>query len=81
MPSALGKPSSSWREQSFWSKVGVIACLALLMMIPGYSDAAGLSWGSSGRKRVFSPGFVVLCVFVAVAELIVLNHFYGARVR
>lgn len=78
MPSALGKPSTSWREQSFWSKVGVIACLAFLMMIPGYSDAAGLSWGSSGRKRVFSPGFVVLCVFVGVFELIVLNQLYGA---
>lgn len=70
---------TAWRNQSFWSKVGVIACIALLMMIPGYSDAAGLSWGSSGRKRVFSPGFLVLCVFVAVVELIALNHFYGAR--
>lgn len=79
MPSALGKPSTSWREQSFWSKVGVIAWLALLMMIPGYSDAAGLSWSSLGRKRVFSPGFVVLCVFVAVVELIVLDHLYGGR--
>ncbi|WP_261400656.1 hypothetical protein [Pseudomonas sp. DR208] len=79
MPSALGKPSTSWREQSFWSKVGVIAWLALLMMIPGYSDAAGLSLGSSGRKRVFSPGFVVLCTIVAVVELIVLNHFYGVH--
>ncbi|WP_313598250.1 hypothetical protein [Pseudomonas sp.] len=70
---------TAWREQSFWSKVGVIVCIALLMMIPGYSDAAGLSWGSSGRKRVFSSGFVVLCVFVAVVELIALNHLYGAR--
>jgi hypothetical protein len=68
---------TAWRNQSFWSKVGVIAWLALLMIIPGYSDAAGLSWGSSGRKRVFSPGFLVLCVFVAVIELIALNHFYG----
>lgn len=79
MPSALGKPSTSWREQSFWSKVGIIACLAFLMMIPGYSDAAGLSWSSSGRKRVFSPGFVVICFVVAMVELIVLNHFYGVR--
>lgn len=70
---------TAWRDQSFWSKVGVIACLALLMMIPGYSDAAGLSWSSSGRKRVFSPGFLVVCVFVAVIELIALNQFYGAR--
>lgn len=43
---------------------------------PCYSDVAGLGGGSSGRKRVFSPGFVVLCVFVAVVELIALNHFY-----
>ncbi|WP_053152100.1 hypothetical protein [Pseudomonas protegens] len=71
---------TQWRNQSFWSKVGVIACLAFLIMIPGYSDAAGLNGGSSGRKRVFSPGFVVLCVFVAVVEVTVLNHFYGARV-
>ena len=56
-----------------------MAFMAVLMMIPGYSDAAGLSWGSSGRKRVFSPGFVVLCTIVAVVELIALNHFYGAR--
>ncbi|WP_308584810.1 hypothetical protein [uncultured Pseudomonas sp.] len=69
---------TAWREQSFWSKVGVIACVAFLMMIPGYSDAAGLSWSSSGRKRVFSPGFVVLCTIVAVVELIALNHFYSA---
>ncbi|WP_225913317.1 hypothetical protein [Pseudomonas asgharzadehiana] len=68
---------TAWREQSFWSKVGVIACVAFLMMIPGYSDAAGLSWGSSGRKRVFSPGFVVLCTIVAVVELVALNHLYG----
>ncbi|AKS09943.1 hypothetical protein [Pseudomonas trivialis] len=69
---------TAWRNQSFWSKVGVLAWLALLMMIPG-ADAAGLGDGSSGRKRVFSPGFVVVCVFVAVVELIALNHFYGVR--
>lgn len=69
---------TAWREQTFWSKVGVIACLAFLLMLPGYSDVAGLGVGSSGRKRVFSPGFVVLCTIVAVVELIALNHFYGA---
>ena len=63
----------AWREQSFWSKVGVIACLAVLMMIPGYSDVAGLGGDQYGRKRVFSSGFIVLCVFVAVIELIALN--------
>jgi hypothetical protein len=73
---ALGEPMTAWREQTIWSKVGVIACLAFLMLLPGYSDIAGLGGGSSGRKRVFSPGFVVICVCVAVVELIALNHFY-----
>ncbi|WP_256346458.1 hypothetical protein [Pseudomonas tolaasii] len=59
---------TAWRKQSFWSKAGALAYVALLMMIPGYSDAAGLSRSSYGRKRVFSPGFVVLCFFVAVVE-------------
>ena len=68
---------TAWREQSFWSKVGVLACLAFLMLIPDYGNDTGLGGGSSGRKRVFSPGFVLLCVFVAVIELIALNHFYG----
>ena len=52
--------------------------MALLMVIPGASDAGWMGGGSSNRKRVFSPGFVVLCVLVAVVELIALNHFYGA---
>ncbi|MCP1506858.1 hypothetical protein J2Y83_002831 [Pseudomonas marginalis] len=70
---------TAWREQSFWSKVGVIAWLALLMVIPGASDAVGLGGNQYGRKRVFSPGFLMLCVFVAVFELIALNHFYGVQ--
>ena len=37
--------------------------------------------GSSGRKHVFSPAFLVLCAMVALVELILLNHFYGARAR
>ncbi|WP_392397725.1 hypothetical protein [Pseudomonas simiae] len=52
-----------------------MAWLALLMLIPGASDAAGLTGSSSNRKRVFSAGFIVLCAFVAVVELIALNHF------
>ncbi|AZF48592.1 hypothetical protein C4J86_3364 [Pseudomonas sp. R2-7-07] len=47
------------------------------MVIPFTSDTGWPGGGSSNRKRVFSPGFVVLCVFVAVIELIVPNHFYG----
>ncbi|UNK69162.1 hypothetical protein MNO08_09790 [Pseudomonas simiae] len=67
---------TAWREQSFWSKVGVIACLAFLMMLPGYSDAAGLSWGSSGRKRGFGPEFIALCSLVAVFEIMALSYYY-----
>lgn len=55
----------------------------LLALMVVFTTEAGI-WpddSSSNRKRVFSPGFVVLCVFVAVVELIALNHFYGVRVR
>ena len=51
------------------------------MLLPGYSGSTGLAGDSYGRKQVFSPGFIVLCGFVAVVELIVLNHFYGVRMR
>lgn len=68
-----------WREQSFWSKAGAYALVALLMMFPGYSGDTLLDGGPSNRKRIFSRGFVVLCVFVAVVELIALNHFYGVH--
>ncbi|MFP3493567.1 hypothetical protein SB759_05020 [Pseudomonas sp. SIMBA_059] len=68
---------TAWRKQSFSCKVKVLACAGLLMMFPGYSEAAGLGRSSYGRKRVFSPGFIVLCVIVAVIELLALSHFYG----
>lgn len=51
------------------------------MLLPGYSGSTGLDGDSYGRKRVFSPGFIVLCTFVTVIELIALNHFYGTRMR
>jgi hypothetical protein len=44
-----------------------------------YSDATWLDDGSSNRKRVFSPGFLTLCVLVAIFELIVLNGLYGVH--
>jgi hypothetical protein len=46
------------------------------MMLPGYSSVAGLGGGSSGRKRVFSLSFFVLCVFVAVFEVLALSQYY-----
>jgi hypothetical protein len=78
MPSDLGKPSTSWREQSFWSKVWTYTLLALMVV---FTTEAGI-WpddSSSNRKRVFSPGFVMVCLFVAVVELIALTQFYSVN--
>lgn len=68
---------TSCRNQSFWRKFWICAWLALLMIIPGASDAGWMGGGSSNHKLVFSPGFVVICVLVAVVELIALSHYYG----
>ena len=72
---------TAWREQSFWSKYWVWAWLAFMTVFIACTGAFWLGDGSSNRKRVFSPGFVVLCTIVAVVELITLNHFYGVRMR
>lgn len=73
---ALGEPMTAWREQSFWSKAWTYALLALVAALTIYTGANWSGGGSSNRKRVFSPNFIALCVFVAVVELIALNHFY-----
>ncbi|PYG79869.1 hypothetical protein N436_01978 [Pseudomonas sp. RV120224-01b] len=67
---------TEWRERGFWSKAWIYALLGLLVAA---SDGADLSClgGGSNRKRVFSPGFILLCVFVVVLELMVLSHWYG----
>lgn len=70
---------TSWRNQSFWSKAWTFVLLAVLLVFSDGADLTGLGDGSSKRKRVFSPGFIVLCVIVAVVELIALNHFLGER--
>lgn len=69
---------SQWRERSFWSKAWILALLGLLVAVSDGADLSSLG-GGSNRKRVFSPGFIALCVFVVVVELIVLNHWYGAQ--
>nr|WP_032891772.1 hypothetical protein [Pseudomonas sp. RIT357] len=69
---------TSWRDQSFWSKVQTCTLLALIGMFTSYTDAHWIEGASSNRKRVFSRGFVVLCAIVAGIELAVLNHFYAS---
>ncbi|CRM19448.1 MULTISPECIES: hypothetical protein [Pseudomonas] len=68
---------SQWRTYSFWTKAWILGLLALMAVVSDGADLSSLGEGSSHRKRVFSPGFIVLCIFVAVCELILLNHFYG----
>lgn len=70
---------TAWREQSFWSKFWVWAWLSFMAVSTSCTAAFWLGDDSANRKRVFSPGFVVLCSIVAVVELIALNHFYGER--
>jgi len=67
---------TAWRNQSFWSKFWVWALLAFMAVFTTYTGGFWLGDGSSNRKPVFSPGFVVLCTIVAVVELIALMHFY-----
>lgn len=69
---------TSWRNWGFWGKVWGGAWIAFLVLTSSDSGANWDDGSSSDRKRVFSPGFVVLCIFMAVIELIALNHFYGA---
>lgn len=69
---------TQWRERSFWGKAWIFALLGLLVVATDGADLSCLG-GGSNRKRVFSPGFIVLCVFVVVLELMVLSHWYGVR--
>jgi len=72
---------TSFRNLSFWGKVWALVWLVFLMLT---ASESGVSWdggGSTDRKRVFSAGFLVLCVFVAVVELMLLNHLYGTDKR
>jgi len=72
---------TAWRNQSFWSKTGVWAWLAFMAVFTSYTDAGWMAGGSSIRKRVFSPGFILLCAFVAVYELVALNHFHRSQIK
>ncbi|MCE1007178.1 hypothetical protein LU653_11040 [Pseudomonas monteilii] len=69
---------AEWRWRGFWSKAWIVALLGILAVTFDGADLSCLG-GGSNRRRVFSPGFIALCVFVVVVELIVLNHWYGAR--
>ena len=70
---------AEWRGRGFWSKAWIVALLGLLAVTFDGADLSWLGGGSSNRKRVFSAGFIALCVVVVVIELIVLDHWYGAR--
>ncbi len=53
-----------------------------MSLLEFFSDLLSLcSFETSGQKprRVFTRGFVVTCVFVAIIELFLLNHIYSGR--
>lgn len=52
----------------------------LLELFANFLFALG-NFETSGTKprRVFTRGFVIVCVIVAVAELVILNHIYSGR--
>lgn len=66
------------RTDSFWGKAWIYSLLALLVFISDGADLSCLGGGSSNRKRVFSSGFIALCIIVGTIELIVLDQLYGA---
>lgn len=69
---------AEWRGRGLWSKAWIVALLGILAVTFDGADLSSLG-GGSNRKRVFSPGFIALCVFVVAVELIVLNHWYKVQ--
>ncbi|TWD52541.1 hypothetical protein [Pseudomonas sp. SJZ131] len=53
--------------------------MALIEFFLGALSALSIYEPYQKPRRVFTRGFVMFCVLVAVVELIALNHFYGAR--
>ncbi|WKV85991.1 hypothetical protein LJJ44_08945 [Pseudomonas sp. B24_DOA] len=70
---------SRWKYLSVWGKVWACFCVAFLILTASETGIRWMGGGSSARKRVFSPGFIVPAVFAAVVELMLLNHFYDGR--
>ncbi|MBD9460011.1 hypothetical protein IB241_20185 [Pseudomonas sp. PDM05] len=70
---------TQWRTQGTSSKAWTYALLACLLLFTCFTGAIWPDGYTSNRKRVFTPGFLVVCTMVAVVELLVLNHFYGVR--
>ncbi|MDG6399949.1 hypothetical protein QCD79_08085 [Pseudomonas quasicaspiana] len=68
---------TQWEPREFTKKTRNRALLACLMIVSFFVDVSWLGDGSSNRKRVFSAGFMTLCVIVAVLELAILNDIYG----
>ncbi|MCD5979101.1 hypothetical protein [Pseudomonas quasicaspiana] len=68
---------TQWEPGEFTKKTRNRALLACLIIVSFFVDVSWLGDGSSNRKRVFSAGFVSLCIIVAVLELVILNGIYG----
>jgi hypothetical protein len=53
----------------------ILVTLVCWMISPQVFD----DYSSNHPRRVFSPGFIMLCTLVVVFELLLLQHLYGHR--
>nr|WP_095095835.1 hypothetical protein [Pseudomonas sp. Irchel 3A5] len=68
---------TQWERRGLTKKTKSRALLACLLIVSFFVDVSWFGDDSSNRKRVFSAGFVSLCIIVAVLELVILNGIYG----
>lgn len=68
---------AQWKRRGLTEKTEGRALLACLLIVSFFIEGSWTGDYSSNRKRVFSAGFVTLCIIVAVFELVILNGIYG----
>lgn len=68
---------AEWERNRWTKRTQNWALLIGLLIIGFFIDGPWPDSDSSNRKRVFSPGFISLCVVVVTLELVILNGMYG----
>ncbi len=68
---------AEWERNGLTKRMQGWAILICMLLIGLFIDGPWPDSDSSNRKRVFSPGFISLCVVVATLELVILNGMYG----
>lgn len=71
---------TQWEPSGFTRKTRSFASLMLLGMLSFFlPESFYLNLYSSNRKRVFTPGFIAICIVVVVLELVVLYTLFNPR--